>query len=106
MRVFATILAIVIVGIGFVPCADGVATLTSNDIHHADIDTHSENDHHTNHCSPLCVCGCCNTVVTSITQDLIQEIPFFDNTIKEKDDFILPIVRPIYFAIWQPPQIV
>lgn len=106
MKVLATILVIVFLGLSVMPCADDSNTCANADIQKLATDSHSKNEHHTTHCSPLCVCGCCSTVVASIEFELIEEIPTFDNSIKEKDDLKLPIVSTIYYAIWQPPQII
>ena len=67
---------------------------------------HDDQKQESKHCSPLCVCCCCNTVTVQYEPMIIEDSTWVEFLTQNEPEFKLPIVTPIYFPIWQPPQLV
>lgn len=87
------------------PCADKGSCTKMETQQIVDHD-HEEQKQHTDHCSPLCVCSCCNTVTTYFEFKLLEEIHMFEFTHLLKTELKLPILTTPSYSIWQPPQLV
>lgn len=105
MKLFATILAIIIFGLSVFPCADE-GSCTKLETHQVADHDHDEEKQHDYNCSPLCVCSCCNTVTTHFEYKLLEEIEHFEFVQLEKIEFKLLMVSTPHYSIWQPPQLV
>ena len=105
MKYWSFIFAILLLGLNFVPCADKGDCATVN-LAHVENHDHEEQNQESNHCSPLCVCCCCNTVTVQYEPLHIEDSVWLEFLTIKEPEFKLPIVTPIYFPIWQPPQLV
>lgn len=107
MKLFATIIAIIIFGLSVTPCADkgACSKLQNQQVVNHEHDQ-EEQEHHPDHCSPLCVCSCCNTVTTHFEFKLLEEFEFFEFVKSYETEFKSPIVSTPHYPIWQPPQLV
>lgn len=102
MRIFSTILALLILVMNFKPCADEIVskdariyTLIQKANDHAD---HSEDD-----CSPFCYCACCS--VRSLSAQTAKAVVFLPKANLPQADFVIGQVHQISLPIWQPPQL-
>jgi len=103
VKFLSIIIAVIIFGLSITPCADKGSCSKVETQQLAD---HEEQKQHADHCSPLCVCSCCNTVTTHFEFSLLEEINHFENFQSEEIEFRLPIVSTPHYSIWQPPQLV
>ncbi len=87
------------------PCADK-SDCSKIETVHVEKHDHDEEKQHANHCSPLCVCSCCNTVTTHFEFKLLEEFHQFEFVQSEETEFRLPIVSKPHYSIWQPPKLV
>lgn len=108
MNFLTHILAIWILTLSLVPCGDSYCDTVDYQEHiSCVVDNHTQGDnHHSDHCSPLCFCSCCNTTVTAeFDFEFLAAVNWFDFNGFEKVEYKLPIVTPIYYPIWEPPQL-
>lgn len=71
MRFTALIFSLYIFALALFPCADNADHSHKDESHIAISHTHSDADgHHTDMCSPFCLCQCCHTSVVEL------EVPF------------------------------
>lgn len=105
MKFLSIIIATIIFGLSILPCADKGSCAKMDILQIVDHD-HDEEKQHSDHCSPLCVCSCCNTVTTHFEFKLLEEIKTFEFTHLVKTDLKLPIISTPFYSIWQPPQLV
>ncbi|QEC40582.1 DUF6660 family protein [Pseudobacter ginsenosidimutans] len=99
MRLIGYIVAVLVVLLGFVPCADTVNTATAQ----ASAVEQSDEHEHGEYCSPFCHCSCCTTI--SIPHQ-VQEISL------AVESFSRPNASPytasvleVSIPVWQPPQL-
>ncbi|MBO9632618.1 MAG: hypothetical protein J7578_05825 [Chitinophagaceae bacterium] len=100
MRLIGYIVAMLVILLGFVPCADtpGPADHQSSAIQQSDEHEHGE------YCSPFCHCSCCATIsITHQVQELI--IPMDPFTAPNASPYTAAVLE-VSIPIWQPPQLV
>lgn len=101
MRLLGFILAILILALNFLPCADSCAI--KGEKVKSEITTQHQGDDHNDTCSPFCHCACCagfsiNHVVTALSSSpLISSKNFYSYL----PDNLIEISLPI----WQPPKL-
>lgn len=105
MKFISVILAVIILGLGFTPCADSVVTKQSDQIISNSSPT-SENHNHSDYCSPLCVCSCCGTVIAQLEDEAVFDVQLSEINSTQILIFIQNLPADIYYPIWEPPKIV
>ncbi len=105
MKIFAFIMAVLLLVLSCVPCADGAYGI--ND-HKANTtlsqSQNQQEDSHTDDCSPFCACNCCAGF--AIISYASQVVTLHFSAI-EKNPVHLPVcISEISLPIWQPPQLV
>ena len=98
----AALLAVYMVALVFVPCADACDTHA----HEIPFTAGTAQDHHeedNNLCSPFCICSCCNSPVTFLMAPAFLSVTFITSELLQ-----IPATGFIsndYSSIWQPPKI-
>ncbi len=103
MKLFASIMALVVLALSVMPCADMAATGSKANIsysqNHSGPDQDAPDD-----CSPFCTCSCCSTSFNlSINNAPATAVPSFGSKVKMSYNSSKPI--EISLPIWQPPQL-
>lgn len=103
MKLFASIMALVVLALSVMPCADMAATGGKANISYSQ--NHSGQDQDApDDCSPFCTCSCCSTSFNlSINSTPAEAIPLFDGRVIIAYNSSKPI--EISLPIWQPPQL-
>jgi hypothetical protein len=105
MKFFAFIMAILVLALSIMPCADGAIAMNQTEIkteiskttHQHDVPNHDI-------CSPFCHCACCSAVTVIPFISIINtELAISDKT---KAAFLPSQVIDITLPVWQPPQLV
>lgn len=104
MKILSVIMSVIILALSFVPCADNNSVNQSQEISlHQDSDNHQ---HHSDFCSPLCVCSCCGTIVAQIEGQADFEIKTYE-IYSSQENLLKPrFPSDISFSIWEPPKII
>ena len=97
MKVLALFLAILYLGLAFVPCSDGHV--------HEDGQAHSDHQHsddEQDHCTPFCVCVCCG--ITYILPEN-QDYDFYAHPahLKHRISGIDLYTCSYLYQVWHPP---
>lgn len=104
MRLTAVILALIVVVLSCMPCADAIA-LPLSDLHTEIGKDVSKHNHQEDLCSPFCYCACCSTQVITPHQ-FIEIFIHVDCFIKRNyNEFIPTNGIAVFLAIWNPPQL-
>lgn len=104
MKILTFIFSLYILGLSVFPCADTVAFTQQKQDAIVNIDSHQQNNHTDDHCTPFCICSCCHSNVTlQLFATIIKPVTF-------QKDFTSNIVQQ-YISILrtppdQPPQVV
>jgi hypothetical protein len=102
MRFVALLLALLVLGLSLVPCAD--AQELANGVQAKETSkTHSKQAGHQESCSPFCHCACCAGF--SITHEFAEVIsqPLIHST--QYNSSYIPEILDISLPVWQPPQL-
>ena len=106
MKIFAFIMAFLVIGISCLPCADGDFAISTSKMKAEQVVTTPlpEDANHNDECSPFCQCSCCASISIKYISSIIAE-PFC------KDDRLFIVHKPnniiqVSLPIWQPPQLV
>lgn len=98
MKLFAYILSFVVLALTAIPCVD---VPNDNTLQKSEISQNTSNNHQSNtdHCSPFCICQCCQTnfyisnIAVTFTADII-EISYNESSSSfqslELFDFLIP----------------
>lgn len=110
MKLFSSIMALYMMVLFMMPCADMFEKEMFTYYNHSSEITQEHNHNHSeimDLCTPFCVCGCCGAVSGVVIQwhlfsfDKIKSFDFSTTDIHYKSVFI-----PRYIGeIWQPPKI-
>lgn len=103
MRFITFIMALFILSLSCIPCADEVVSAMSGHEKSQVAQQDGQHPKHTDYCSPLCICACCGTVsfvsVAANVECPVIPVPrsfvVFDTSSLQD----LPI------PVWQPPQL-
>lgn len=111
MKALFTILAIYMMAVFLMPCADAFQkdVLQNNNAAHVTSDKEHNHDHSetADLCSPFCVCNCCGTVpVMFFSLNTIKFLQINKSVLSKETPHYTSQFIPNYFGeIWQPPQI-
>ncbi|WP_262245836.1 DUF6660 family protein [Parapedobacter soli] len=109
MKVFSSILALFMMALFLMPCADIYEKNVFNNQEHSTEITHQDTHDHTESdlCTPFCLCGCCGIVSGVVLQwniFNIGKIKSFDLS-KPKVYYKSIFISRYLGEIWQPPKI-
>jgi hypothetical protein len=62
-----------------------------------------EQDHHTEQCTPFCICACCHFPVNAIQQNTATNT-FSPSLIEHATAYHSSAYSAVYFDFWQPPR--
>ena len=110
MKVFFSIMAVYMMTVFLVPCADmfdGEAFQSKDNTEAVAHNHDHEHSDKTDLCSPFCMCNCCGTFTiaalkisfASFLQLKVTELP------KLKPHYISQFIPHYFGEVWQPPQI-
>ena len=108
MRYFIYILAIYLVSLSSLPCADLEIGSSAHSVtqHQAEKKSHSH-DKENDLCSPFCSCGCCGAHVLTYEKLVVITFQKWQPVIKKQlPSYTSNFNSEFYFQIWQPPQLV
>ena len=104
MRIFAFIMAFLVLGLSFIPCADAPLS-SSDDKSKTEINRQDKQDgDHEDNCSPFCNCDCCAHYPLSYIHSL--ETGFVAIAVKTYKSYLSNSIIEVSLSIWQPPQLV
>jgi len=106
VKLFATILAISIMYMSFLPCGDDLfADICSAEVAHHHPPGESPDDHEdSDFCSPFCICSCCQTHIVTLDVALTADIISILIPIK-KDAEPHMVSQEAVFECWHPPNV-
>jgi len=100
MRMLTYILAILVLTLSCLPCADA-------DVVHTDMESiamsHPVQDQHPDACSPFCICTCCASFSFVYHTAITLTVPVSSSHFSF---FYADSLHEISLPIWQPPQLV
>jgi hypothetical protein len=100
MRLIGYIVAVLVVLLGFVPCADTVNTATAQS---SAVGQSAEHEHE-EYCSPFCHCSCCTTIsIPHQVQEIILSVESFS---RPNASPYTASVLEVSIPVWQPPKLV
>ena len=102
-KVFAFIMAILVLSFSMIPCADG-ASFAKDEAGKYSLAKNSQDEPHDDACSPFCICTCCAGFSVTCNSTALSgfAIPFK----LSHSSFIAARTHSIASSIWQPPQLV
>lgn len=102
MKIFAFIMAFIILAMSTIPCADGAVAMSKakTEIQKTN---HQQNDHPTKDCSPFCSCSCCTG--SPIPQFISKVILVKPTIIRSYNPVYSSPIKEVSLSIWQPPQL-
>ena len=104
MKIFAFILAVLVLALSCMPCTDGANAMNNSDAKTEFSKSGKQQEHKDlDDCSPFCTCSCC----TGFTFLFIPyQINYLIPQSAEKTAFLLPSkISDIALPVWQPPQL-
>ena len=105
MKFFALIMAVLVLALSVMPCADAGAAIKDSKAKSGITKTTGRQDHNdADACSPFCHCACCAGFSINHLIASINIIPPYINT--TKSSFLHSDIIEVVLPIWQPPQIV
>ncbi|MBK7810010.1 MAG: hypothetical protein IPI50_02040 [Saprospiraceae bacterium] len=105
MKGFSIIFSFYLFALAILPCRDSDdCNYQGSEQSIVDTKHHSEQESHSDHCSPLCVCACCGqTTIICFYPTAFYNPP---TLIKQGDPiYNASFFLEVYLPIWQPPKI-
>lgn len=105
MKIFAFIMAVLVLVLSCMPCTDGAYGLNDPKANSAfSTSQNQQEESHPDDCSPFCTCNCCASFAII---SYYYQIGSLHITSVEKKAVHLPVsLSEISLPIWQPPQLV
>lgn len=103
MKFFAAIMAVVVLALSVMPCADKDNFINAGKTEIANTINH-QSDPQQDNCSPFCQCACCAGFSVNHFIASIAIVELFQS--KTQTAFLPGGVLDIALPIWQPPQLV
>ncbi|HMJ47082.1 MAG TPA: DUF6660 family protein [Ferruginibacter sp.] len=101
MKIFAFIMALIILALSVMPCAD-TAVGHENTVSAFSKAAHEAGDEQADDCSPFCICSCCaGFSINHLIPELLSNT-FYLNTFTSNR--VTSNVTAIASSIWQPPR--
>ncbi|WP_349318147.1 DUF6660 family protein [Chitinophaga sp. MM2321] len=104
MKWLVYILSVYIILLSCIPCNDASAAMLLKSTTIENTDTPSGHEAHADYCSPLCICSCCNTQITTGAVILLNYSG--RQTMIGYPPLPLAPLPALSDNIWQPPQLV
>jgi len=102
MKMFAFVMAIIVLVLSFMPCAD--ANAMSKGVKTELKQNHFEGSNHMDDCSPFCQCACCSGF--SINHKVPAFTPIIPFVSKPISPYLPSNIFKIALPVWQPPQLI
>lgn len=104
MKIIAFIMALLVLALGVMPCADDANATNSNKAKsELAKSTHQTDSPQNEACSPFCQCSCCAGFTINHFVATITVIPQYSSN--PISSFLPANVREVALPIWQPPQL-
>ena len=107
MKIFALIMAVIVLALSCIPCMDDAYAMNTNSITIETLTSNKnqqEQQHNGNDfCSPFCTCNCCAGFAFSSSSIKVQ--PIIHVTAKKYSSYLSSSAIAISLPIWQPPQL-
>ena len=104
MKFFAAIMALVVLALSVMPCADEADAFNPGNIKSEITTSNHQNNPQTDNCSPFCQCSCCAGVTLNHSVASISSIQLFPD--KKTARFLSLAAINIALPVWQPPQLI
>ena len=106
MKIVAFIMAFLVLGLSFIPCADGPLTShgEKSKTEMSQQGPEQQDEDHEDNCSPFCNCDCCAHYPLSYFHSL--ETGFVAIADKTYKSYLSNNLIEVSLPIWQPPQLV
>lgn len=103
MKFLAFIMAILVLALSVMPCADTNAMIDSHPKTELTKVSHQHDNHKSDACSPFCHCTCCaGFTITHFNSSFTIAVPVN----KQINSFLPSEVIDITLPVWQPPQLI
>jgi hypothetical protein len=103
MKIFASIIAFLILALGVMPCADSGMVIDEGKAKTGFCNSSDQQeDAQQEDCSPFCHCTCCAGFSINHSLSSLVTIALFPNT--PTSNFLSSEVIEVAFSIWQPPR--
>ena|SRR5690606_1803882 len=105
MRFAVYILAMLVLALGCLPCADGVCAANAGQGKPAFVKApdHAHDREHSDACSPFCQCACCASVLLNPAFTSVSRLT--DNSAQLLAADLSADIMEISLPVWQPPQL-
>ncbi|TKK66317.1 hypothetical protein FC093_17175 [Ilyomonas limi] len=103
MKIFAFIMAVMVLALSVMPCADVTAAVNKNAKAVVSELNHQQDCPKSDDCSPFCQCACCTGFPINHTIVRITYLIFFEAN--PSGSFLPSEPIKIALPIWQPPQL-
>lgn len=105
MKIFAFIMAVVVLALSIMPCADDANAMNGSKAKtELTKSPHQKDSSQSEACSPFCQCSCCAGFSINHLVAAITSIPQYGGN--PTSSFLPANVREVALPIWQPPQLV
>ncbi|MFC5282565.1 DUF6660 family protein [Pedobacter alpinus] len=101
MRIFSSILMLLILAINFKPCADELPS-KENTISKTIQQENPNNQNEQDDCSPFCYCACC--AIRTLTRNFASLNFYAANLAKTNSVHICGKTNNAIYPVWQPPK--
>lgn len=105
MKLFAFIMAFIILAFSCMPCMDDVNNMGNSKVKMEISKSNDQQDHNdTDNCSPFCSCSCCSGFTFLVAAHQLVNAIFIST---EKIEAHLPSkISEISLPVWQPPKLI
>ncbi len=104
MKIFALIMAIVVITLSCTPCMDGAFAMSNAKAAIGKSTSNEQSDHKDGDtCSPFCSCNCCTGLASLLSP--VKLTPIIRAESKQYASFLPSAVIEISLPVWQPPQL-
>lgn len=104
MKFFAFLMAIMVLALSVMPCADDANAMNNRKAKTELIkSSHQQDNPKSDECSPFCQCSCCAGFSVNHFVAEIATIPKYESN--SASSFLPANVREVALPIWQPPQL-
>lgn len=104
MKIIAFIMAVMVLALSVMPCADDANAANSSKAKmELTKSTHQKDSPQNEACSPFCQCSCCTGFTINHFVATINVIPQYNTN--PISSFLPSDVREVALPVWQPPQL-
>jgi hypothetical protein len=105
MRSIAFILALIVLALSCLPCADAACAMNSDNARTelAKMPAQQHDEHHNDACSPFCHCTCCASFSINYSVATISVLMLYNS--KSFATYLPDNIIEVSLPVWQPPQL-